>query len=110
MPTTTISLDEALAEPIVLHESDAVSFSIRVPDATSISSPTQDWYKQNTGSDLSSTYLTGSLSVSGTDTIITKTTQNLKAGYWVTNVRATVNGISRLVIKQPIIVKRANEV
>ena len=108
---TLIADDEAVAKPIIAHEGEGPVYAIRVPDVqTAITSPTMSFYKQNTGTDLSSTYLTGSLSVSGLDIIITKTFQSLKAGYWVFNVYATVDGISRLVLKQPFIVKRANEV
>lgn len=111
MTHTTIALDEALVEPIVAHEGESPVYEIIVPDVqTGITSPTMSFYKVNTGSDLSATYLTGSMSVSGIDHVITKTFQNLKAGFWVFNVYGTVDGISRLIVKQPLIVKRANEV
>lgn len=110
MTKYTVSRDDALGEPVILIEGAAVSFSIEVPDvSTSITSPTLTMYRQNSGADVSSTYFTGSMSVSGT-TIVTKTTQNLKAGDWIVNISATVDGMTYVVYRFPLIVKRANQI
>ncbi len=110
MTKYTVSLDDALGPPVILHEGDAVAWSINVPDvSTSVTSPTLTMYRQNSGADVSSTYFTGSMSVSGT-TIVTKTTQNLKAGDWIINVSATVDGLTYVVYRFPLIVKRKNQV
>ena len=66
-------------------------------------------YRQNSGADVSSTYFTGSMSVSGS-TIVTKTTQNLKAGDWIVNISATVDGMTYVVYRFPLVVKRANQI
>jgi len=110
MTKYTVSMDDALGEPVILHEGDAVAWSISVPDVSvSVTSPVLTMYRQNSGNDVSSTYFTGSMSVSGT-TIVTKTTQNLKAGDWIVNVSATVDGITYVVYRFPLIVKRKNQV
>jgi hypothetical protein len=107
---TSVTRDEALVEPVILKEADQVIFQIWVPGVTSsISSPTMKWYKANIGSDLSSTYLTGSMSVVGTDIIQTKQTTALKAGSWVMSISATVDGLTYVVATVPVIVKRENE-
>lgn len=110
MTKYTISRDDALGEPVILIEGAAVSFTIEVPDvSTSVTSPTLTMYRQNSGADVSSTYFTGSMTVSGTS-IVTKTTQNLKAGDWIVNISATVDGQTYVVYRFPLIVKRANQV
>jgi hypothetical protein len=107
---TSVTLDPALGQVVILFEGDAVAWTITVPSVvTSITSPTMTMYRQNSGSDVSSTYFTGSLTVSGFD-ITTKTTQNLKAGDWIVNVNATVDGITYCVYRFPLIVKRLNQV
>ena len=66
-------------------------------------------YKEGSTSDLSGTYLTGSMSVAGVDTIITKKTQNLKAGNYIISVNATVDGQVMNVVTIPFVVKRRSE-
>ena len=110
MTKYTVSRDDALGEPVILFEGDAVAWSITVPDvSTSVTSPTLTMYRQNSGADVSATYFTGSMTVSGT-TIVTKTTQNLKAGDWIVNISATVDGITYVVYRFPLIVKRKNQI
>ena len=110
MTKYTVSSDDALGEPVILIEGAQVAWSIYVPDvSTSITSPTLTMYRQNSGADVSSTYFTGSMSVSGS-TIVTKTTQNLKAGDWIVNISATVDGMTYVVYRFPLIVKRANQI
>lgn len=110
MTKYTVSKDDALGEPVILFEGDEVAFTIVVPDvSTSVTSPTNGFYRQNSGADLSSTYLTGSTSVSGS-VIITKTTTGLKAGDWIMDCRATVDGITYVVYRFPLIVKRRNQI
>jgi hypothetical protein len=111
MTKYTVSLDDALGPPVILHEGDAVAWSINVPDVSvGVSSATLTMYRQNSGADVSSTYFTGEMSVSGLSTIVTKTTQNLKAGDWIVNVSATVDGLTYVVYRFPLIVKRKNQV
>ncbi len=111
MTKYTISNDDALGEPVILHEGDAVAWSIYVPDvATAVSSPTMTMYRKNSGADVSATYFTGSMSVTGSTTIVTKTTTALKAGEWIVNVSATVDGMTYIVYRFPLIVKRANQI
>ena len=106
-----VTEDTTLAPPQILREGDAIAFQINVSGiVSSLASPTMTFYQKNTGSDLASTYLAGSMSVSGIDTIITKTTQNLKAGEWVMSISATVDGQVQNVVTIPIIVKRRNQV
>lgn len=110
---TMVVKDEALVEPVIATEGEEPIYSVVVPGVQS--SITNDatlqmgFYKANTGSDLSSTYLSGSLSISGF-TITTKKFVSLKAGYYVWDIRATVDGILREVVRVPFIVKRRNEV
>ena len=107
---TSISSDQTITEPKILREGEAVAFKIIVPGVNStLASPTMTFYKQNSGADVSSTYFTGSMSVFGLDTIITKTTQNLKKGDWTMSVFAVVDGQTQCVSTTHIIVKRANE-
>ncbi len=107
---TSTTNDPALGQVVILFEGDAVAWTITIPDVTtSVTSPTMTMYRQNSGSDVSSTYLTGSMSVSGY-VITTKTTQNLKAGDWIINVSAAVDGITYCVYRFPLIVKRLNQV
>ncbi len=110
---TTVVKDEALVEPIIATEGEEPVFVVNVPGVqssiTSDATLVMGFYKQNSGTDLSATYLTGSLSVSGF-TIVTKKFQNLKAGAWVWDIRGTVDGILREIIRVPFIVKRRNEV
>ena len=107
---TLVTKDEAIVEPVILKESDAVIFQVFVPGVTSsITSPTMKFFKANTGTDLSATYLTGSMSVVGTNVIQTKQTQSLKAGFWVMSISAAVDGLTYVVATVPVIVKRENE-
>jgi len=108
---TSVVKDPILTEPVFLTEGDQISIDVKISGVVStLASPTNAFYKQNTGSDLSSTYLTGSTTASGLDTITTKTTTGLKAGNWVLVVSATVDGQVQNVAKIPIPIKRANEV
>lgn len=102
--------DPALGDPVIAFEGDGIFWTITVPDVTAtLTTPTMTFYRQNSGSDLSSTYLTGSMSISGF-TITTKTTTGLKAGEWIININATVDGLNYCVYRFPLIVKRLNQV
>ena len=108
---TMVTEDSTLAQPRILREGDGVAFEIHVAGVVStLTSPTMTFYQKNTGADKSSTYFTGSITATSIDTIITKTTQNLKAGEWVLSVSATVDGQVQNVITIPIIVKRQNQI
>lgn len=107
---TSVVKDETRTEPIVLFENDQVAFQINISGVvSSLASPTQTFYKQNTTTDTSSTYFTGSMTASGTTVILTKTTQNLKAGEWILSVSATVDGQVQNVARIPIIIKRQGD-
>lgn len=107
---SSIVNDTTSVEPQICREGDAIAFKIKVAGVTTgITSPTSTFYKENSPSDLSATYLTGSDSVSGVDTIITKTTQSLKAGNWIWSVGGTVDGLVQNVATIPVIVKRKSE-
>jgi hypothetical protein len=107
---TSITDDPTSTDPVFLRESDAVAFVIPVSGVvTSITSPTATYYQEGQQTDKASTYWTGSMSISGVDTIITKTTQALKAGNWILSVSATVDGVVQNVCTIPIIIKRRSE-
>lgn len=102
--------DTTSCEPQMCREGDAVAFKIVVAGVTTgITSPTNKFFKEGSNTDLSSTYLTGSATVSGVDTIITKTTTSIKSGNWILSVGGTVDGLVQNVATIPIIVKRESE-
>ena len=107
---TSISNDPTAAEPEFLREGDGVAFVIPVSGVvTGITSPTMTFYKEGSTTDLVSTYFTGSLTVSGVNTVTTSTTQNLKAGNWILSVNGTVDGLVQNIVTIPIIIKRRSE-
>jgi len=102
--------DETSTEPVFAREGDQVAYVIPVSGVvTGITSPTMTFYKEGGNSDLSSTYWTGSMSVSGVNSIVTKTTQNLKAGNWIISIFGTVDGQVQNVCTIPYIIKRKGE-
>ena len=107
-----VTKDDTLSELVILREGDQVAFQIDISGVSStLESPTMAFYKQNSARDVSSTYFTGSMSIptGSIDTIITKTTQNLKKGDWTLSVNATVDGQVQNVCTVPVVVKRRNE-
>ena len=109
---TKIVNDKTLTQPIIMREGDERAITIRVIGATSIASDatlTVTMYKQGASTDPSSTYLTGSMAVSG-NTITTKTTTGLKQGEYLVSVKATVDSVPRIVATIPLIVKRRSGV
>lgn len=107
---TQITKDETVVEPEVCREGDSVAFDVVVDGVvSSLSSPTMTMYKEGSTTDVSGTYLTGSMSVSGLDTIVTKSTTGLKAGWWILSVSATVDGQAQTVATIPLFVKRRSE-
>lgn len=107
---TSVTKDAVITDLVILKEGDEVVFQVVVPHVTSgITTPTMKFYKINTGSDVSSTYFTGSMSIIGTNTIQTKQTQNLKAGSWVMSIKGIVDGLLYTVATVPVLVKRENE-
>lgn len=107
---SAISNDPTSNEPLYLREGDEVALTIHVAGVQStITSPTMTMYKEGTSTDLSSTYLTGAMSISGIDSIITKTTTGLKSGSYIWSVSATVDGQVQIVATIPVIVKRRSE-
>jgi hypothetical protein len=108
---TQVTKDRTSCEPEFAREIDAVAFKIVVSGVvTGITSPTMTFCKEGSETDLSSTYLTGSMSVSGVNTIITKTTTGLKAGRYVVGINGTVDGQVQNVATIPFIVKRKSEI
>lgn len=111
MTKTSISNDETSVEPQFVREGDQVAFKVVVAGVvTGITSPTMAMYKEGSQSDVSSIYLAGDMPpVAGIDTIVTKTTQNLKAGNWILSISGTVDGQVQNVATIPLIVKRKSE-
>ena len=106
---TSIANDATSTDLEVIREGDQVAFVIDVEGVvTSLTTPTQIYMKEGSETDLSSTYFTGSLSVSGFS-IISKTTTGLKRGDYILNVSATVDGQVQTVATIPILVKRRSE-
>lgn len=102
--------DQTLQDVEILREGDQIAFVIYITGVVStLVSPTMTFYKQGSNTDLSGTYFTGSMSVSGLDTIVTKTTQNLKSGDWVMSISATVDGLIQNIATVPIHVKRKSD-
>lgn len=107
---TMIANDTTAVPPQICREGDLIAFEVVVSGVTTgITSPTVEFFKEGSSTDLASTYLTGSNSVSGVNTIITKTTQNLKAGFWIVSVSGTVDGLVQNVATIPLAVKRKSE-
>lgn len=107
---TAITKDQTSVDPEFCREGDEIAFEVVVSGVvTGITSPTMTMYKEGSTSDLSATYLTGAMSVSGTDTIITKTTTGLKVGSYILSIFATVDGQVQNVATIPLIVKRRSE-
>lgn len=102
--------DTTSVDPQICREGDAIAFEISVSGVTTgITSPTNKFFKEGSSTDLSSTYLSGSTTVSGVDTIVTKATTALKAGNWILSVGGTVDGLVQNVATIPITVKRESE-
>ena len=107
---SSIVNDSTSVEPVFAREGDQVAQVITGADVvTGITSPTMTFYKEGGNSDLSSTYFIGSMSVTGVNNVITKTTQNLKAGNWIISVFGTVDGQVQNICTIPFVVKRKGE-
>src|SRR5688572_7204528 len=95
---TQVTKDETAGDVVIAREGDAVPYTIPVSGVVStLTSPTMKFFKEGSTNDVSSTYWTGSMSVSNFS-ITTKTTQNLKAGTYILSVNATVDGVSQNVL------------
>ena len=113
MRKTKIVNDKTLSDPIIMREGDERAITVRIIGSTTIASDatlTMTMYKQGASTDLSSTYLTGSMSTNGTDTITSKTTTALKQGEYLVSIKATIDSVLRIVATIPLIVKRRSEV
>jgi len=107
---SSIVNDVTSVEPEMCREGDAIAFIVKVSGVvTGISSPTNEFYREGQNTDVSATYLTGTTTVSGVDKVITKTTQNLKSGYWILSVSGTVDGLVQNIATIPLLVKRKSE-
>jgi hypothetical protein len=107
---TSISKDETATEPVFVREGDEVAFVIPVQGVvTAIASPTMAFFQEGQQTDKVATYWTGSMSISGVDTVVTKTTTSLKAGNWVMSIGGTVDGQVMNIVTIPFIVKRKSE-
>lgn len=109
---TKINNDTASTSRRVMREGEERPIVIRVIGSTTITDDatlTMTMYKRGASSDLSATYFTGSMSTNGTNQITTKTTNSaLRRGDYVVSVRATINGVLR-VITVPLLVKRRSD-
>jgi len=97
--------------PISLVAGAEPTYTIVFDGATSVSvtSATQEIYKNGAGSDLSSTLCTGSLATNTVDTVTLKKLQSLVGGNtYVVVVKCTVNGVVE-VRKLNIEVQKAKE-
>jgi len=111
---TQIANDETLAEPVILREGDQIGFSIPVSGVISgISSVTLAFYKEgsqtNTEASGAVYWSTTACTVTGVNTVVTGTTQSLKAGNWICSINGTVDGLIMNIITIPIIIKRRSE-
>lgn len=109
---TKIGNDRTVTDPVIMREGDERAVVLTVIGATTIASDatlTMTFYKQGSTSDLSNTYLTGSMSTNGTNTITTKNTTGLKQGEYLMSIKATLDGVLRTVATIPLIVKRRSE-
>jgi hypothetical protein len=109
---TMVTSDQTLGAPVILIEGEAVAFQIDVPNVVTgiTGTPLLSMYRQNSGADIAATYfVSANCTVSG-NSIVTAATQNLKAGDWVVNIKAVVDGNTRMVYRFPLLVKRANQV
>lgn len=109
---TKIGNNKTITDPIIMREGDERAITIRIIGSTTIASDatlTMTMYKQGTTTDVSSTYLTGSMTTNGSSTITTKSTTSLKQGEYLVSVKATVDSVLRIVATIPLIVKRRGE-
>lgn len=110
---TKIGNDKTITDPVIMREGDERAITIRIIGSTTITSDatlTMTFYKQGATTDLSATYLTGSMTTNGSTTITTKTTTGLKQGDYLMSIKATVDGVLRIVATIPLIVKRRSEI
>jgi hypothetical protein len=106
---TAIVKDETSGEPVIAREGDEVAYVIPVAGVVStLTDAVMYFYREGQQTEISSTYWTGSMSVSNFS-IITKQTTGLKAGNYVLSVFATVDGQVQNVVTVPFIVKRRSE-
>ncbi len=106
---TQTTKDETAGDLVIAREDDAVAYVVPVKGVVStLTSPTMKFYKEGSTNDLSSTYWGGSMSVSGFS-IITKATQNLKAGDYILSINATADGQSQNVLTVKFKIKRRSE-
>jgi hypothetical protein len=109
---SSIAADQTLSELFILREGDQVGFSVPVSGASSISSVTLAFYKkgQSTNTEASGAvyWTTTACTVTG-NTVVTGTTQNLKAGEWILSINGTVDGLIMNIITIPINIKRRSE-
>ena len=99
-----------VTQPIILYEDDERSIRVNIRGVVStLTSPTQKFFKRDQTTDISSTYFSGSMTASGTTIIVSKTTTSLIRGEYTLSVAATVDGQIQVVAQIPIIVKRRGE-
>lgn len=110
---SSIVNDETSVEPKVAREGEGIAYSIPVSGVvtgiTNDATLVMYFYKKGGNTDLASTYWTGSMTVSGVNTVVTKTTTGLKAGEWVISIFGTVDGQVQNIATIPFIVKRKGD-
>ena len=106
-----ISNDETSSSTFYMRESDRRGLSIPVSGVvTGISDVTIEFYKEGGTTDVASTYWsTSACTVTGINTIVTGTPQNLKAGNWILSINGTLDGLVQNIATIPITIKRKGE-
>jgi len=93
-----------------MYEGDEDTITLKLTGVTSsLASPTMAFYKRGQTTDVSSTYFTGSMTVSGLDTVVSKTTTGLKAGEWTLNWSATVDGVTKTIGTTHVTIRRKSD-
>jgi len=108
---TSISNDETSANAKYAREGDGVGYSFPVSGVQNgITSVTLAMYAEGGTTDLVSTYWsTANCTVTGINTIVTGSTQNLKRGNYILSIKGTLDGLVQTIVTVPFIVKRRGE-
>ncbi len=110
-----IADDETSGKPIYVREGDKKAWSIPVAGVvtgiTNDATLVQYFYKEGAQNDtLSATYWTGSMSVSGVNTVITKRLTGVqKAGNYILSIFGTLDGEEQNIVTIPFIIKRKSD-
>lgn len=114
MSKSIIADDATSCDVQYFRETETTPIKLVTSGFTTVTDPVQYFYKDGSQNDVSSTFFTGSMSVSGTD-IISKTPLNtpaantMKAGRYILSIFATCDGVYQCVGTIPWVVKRRGE-